>query len=129
MALMAIRLELARTRDKPEGDVNHGYEMVAPLSADGHLDEAGWREHRQVCRVRRFAPRAQDEHGVLMRTRGGRWLISYEPGEDDDEPIFRFAEHRFVAGEYVSITEHDGTTRPFKVVSVAPWHPAGPVAA
>jgi hypothetical protein len=24
----------------------------------------------------------------------------------------------FVPGEYVSITEHDGVTRPFKVVSV-----------
>jgi hypothetical protein len=26
--------------------------------------------------------------------------------------------HSFAPGEYVSITEHDGVTRPFRVVSV-----------
>jgi len=129
MALMAIRMELARTKEKPEGDPNHGYELVAPLSVDGHLDVGAWRKHHQVCSVRRFAPREADEHGILTHTRGGKWIISYRPGEDDDEPIFRFAQHCFAVGEYVSITEHDGTTRPFKVVSVSPWHPGTPAAA
>jgi hypothetical protein len=47
-------------------------------------------------------------------------VFSYEIGEQDDEPIFRFDRHAFVEGEYVSITEHDGVTRPFRVASVRP---------
>jgi hypothetical protein len=34
------------------------------------------------------------------------------------EPIFRFDTHRFVVGEYVSVTEHDGVERPFKVIDI-----------
>jgi hypothetical protein len=45
-------------------------------------------------------------------------VFSYAPGADDDEPAFKFDRHSFTAGEYVSITEHDGVTRPFKIVSV-----------
>jgi transposase InsO family protein len=30
--------------------------------------------------------------------------FSYEPGDDDDEPIFRFDKHVFVIGEYVTVT-------------------------
>lgn len=55
-----------------------------------------------------------------MRTRGGRWAISYLPGPDDDEPIHRLEDHRFVEGQYVSIREADGTVRPFVVVHVRP---------
>ena len=42
------------------------------------------------------------------------------PGEADDHdyPIFRFDRHRFVEGEYVSITEHDGEMRTLRVASV-----------
>jgi hypothetical protein len=43
-----------------------------------------------------------------------------EPGEDDDEPIFRFDRHNFVVGEYVTVTEHDGIARPFRVIDVRP---------
>jgi hypothetical protein len=38
--------------------------------------------------------------------------------EEGEEPIFRFDRHRFVEGEYASITEHDGVQRTFRVVSV-----------
>ena len=31
---------------------------------------------------------------------------------------FRFDKHAFKVGEYVSVTEHDGITRPFRVVAV-----------
>ena len=36
-------------------------------------------------------------------------------GDEDDEPIFRFDSHVFADGEYVTITEHDGEDRVFKV--------------
>ena len=48
----------------------------------------------------------------------GRWAFSYAVGDDDDEPIFRFDSHIFAVGEYVTITEHDGEDRVFKVVGV-----------
>ena len=38
---------------------------------------------------------------------------------DDDESGYRFGAHAFAPGEYVSITEHDGVQRTFKVVSAA----------
>ena len=116
MALKLIRLELARTGDFPEGSPDHGYEFTAPLTGDGHLDAEGWKEYRQACTVWRFWGDDEDERGQLIRTRGGRWAFSYEPGEEDDEPIFRFEQHLFRDGEYVTITEHDGVARPFRVV-------------
>lgn len=115
-----IRLELARTKDHPDGDSRHGYELVAPLDAEGHLDVEAWRHSRAACTVHRFAPGTDDETGRLVHTRGARWAFSYRPGDDDDEPVYRLADHRFRVGDYVSITEHDGVTRPFRVVSIRP---------
>ena len=118
--LRKIRLELARTKDSPGGNPLHGYELVAPLDSDGQLDGKAWPSVRLFCHVRRFVPGDIDEHGLLIHSRGKQWAFSYEIGEEDDEPIYRLADHRFAVGEYVSITEHDGVTRPFKVVSVVP---------
>ncbi len=118
MSLKRIRLELARTPDHPEGSAIHGYEFVAPLDADGHLVAPDWLKAKSACSVRRFWAGADDEHGRLIHRRDGKWAFSYAPGDDDDEPIFRFDKHVFRVGEYVSVTEHDGETRPFKVVDV-----------
>ena len=121
MTLKRVRLELARGPEHPEGSAAHGYEFVAPLTADGHLDPEGWRAERSRCRVRRFWRGQDDEHGRLIH-RGGRWAFHYEdtPEHEEaaEEPIFRFDRHRFVEGEYASITEHDGVQRTFRVVSV-----------
>ena len=118
MPLKLIRLELARTKEFPDGSRNHGYEFTAPLTADGHLDPEGWKEYRQACTVLRFWGDSDDERGQLVHGRGGRWAFSYEPGDEDDEPIFKFDRHVFTEGEYVTVTEHDGVARPFRVVSV-----------
>jgi hypothetical protein len=119
LPLKLIRLELARTKDFPDGSHKHGYEFTAPLAEDGHLDPEGWKSYGQACTVLRFwGDDEVDEHGQLVRTRGGNWAFSYEPGDDDDEPIFRFDSHRFEEGEYITITEHDGVARPFRIVWV-----------
>jgi hypothetical protein len=118
MALKRIRLELARTPDHPEGSPRHGYEFVAPLDASGHMIATNWPKVKDACMVRRFWAGADDEHGRLIHRRDGKWAFSYAAGEDDDEPIFRFDKHVFRQGEYVSVTEHDGVTRPFKVIDV-----------
>ncbi|MBM3541153.1 MAG: hypothetical protein FJX51_03820 [Alphaproteobacteria bacterium] len=54
MTLKTIRLELARTKDHPQGSAAHGYEFTAPLDAQGHLDMEAWRKVKEVCTVRRF---------------------------------------------------------------------------
>ena len=118
MTLKTIRLELARTKEFPDGNRQCGYEFTAPLDASGHIDAAQYAAHKAQCKVKRFWVGQDDERGELIRTRGHRWVFSYAPGEEDDEPIFKFDRHSFVVGEYVSITEHDGVTRPFRIASV-----------
>jgi hypothetical protein len=116
--LCKVRLELARTPEFPEGSSSCGYEMVLPLDNDGHLDAEEWRHHRDACTVRRFWKHEIDEHGTLVHTRRRTWAFSYAPGEDDDETLFRLDQHRLAPREYVSVTEHDGTTRTFRVASI-----------
>jgi hypothetical protein len=120
MTLKKIRLELARTAESPEGNRNCGYEFIAPLDAKGRLVPSQWGGDKNNCTVRRFWTDQDDEHGMLVHHRGNRWVFSYRPGDEDDEPIFRFDKHAFVTGEYISVTEHDGVERPFRVVDVRP---------
>ena len=120
MALKKIRLVLGRDRDFPQGSAHHGYEFVAPLDAEGHIDAAAWRKHRADCRVRRFWAGEDEEIGHLVHTRGRNWAFHYDVrGDvDDDEAGYKFDSHRFLPGEYVSITEHDGRLRTFLVANV-----------
>lgn len=118
MTFLKVRLELARTPEFPEGSRKHGYDFTVPLNAEGHLDVEEWHKHRKKCTVRRFWEGEDDENGYLIHTKHKTWAFSYAPGEEDDEPLFRLETHVFRIGEYVSIREHDGVTRPFKVISV-----------
>jgi len=122
MSVKTIRLELARNKDFPEGSRDHGYVFRAPLTEDGQLDHDAWPSVRKECVVHRLWPGEPEEKGRLVHHAargGGRWLFHYD-GEDADldEPIFKFDRHHFVVGEYVTITEHDGEARTFKVVEV-----------
>ena len=120
MPLMKVRLELARNSEFPEGSSAHGYEINAPLTEDGHISKQVWREHAADCSVRRFCGDEDEEHGRLIHI-GDQWVFHYTGmEEDDDEPVFRMSQHVFVPNEYISITEHDGEQRAFKVVSVTP---------
>ena len=120
MTLMRIRLELARSHEFPEGSTRHGYTFTLPLKKDGRFDRAAYDHNPEICTVHRFWDGTPDEHGSLIHRRNNSWAFSYEPGDDDDEPIFRFDKHVFVVGEYVTVTEHDGVARPFRVADVAP---------
>lgn len=122
MTIKTIRLELARTKDHPAGDRGHAYEFRAPLDGTGHLDASVWPKEKEVCTVKRFEGGQEAESGLLIRTRGGKWVFSYAPGTDDDEGIFRLSSHRFIPGEYISVTEHDGVERTFRIVDVREWH-------
>ena len=119
MSLRTIRLELARCPEYPLGSPDRGYEFRAPLTEAGDLDSDAWRRERRRCTVRRFWPGEDEEHGRLLHTRRRAWVFHYEDGDaEDDEPIFQLDRHRLVQGEYVSVTEHDGVLRPFRIVSV-----------
>jgi hypothetical protein len=119
MALQRIRLELARTPDFPQGSPDHGYEFLAPLTGDGHIDAKAWKDVKDRCEVTRFWA-GEFETGLLRHT-GGGWRFDYAPKDDtDDEPFFKLDRHALTPGSYVSITEHDGVQRPFRVASVLP---------
>jgi hypothetical protein len=118
-----IRLNLARSKEFPQGSTGHGYEFVAPLDAKNHIDVALWKQHRDHCRVRRFWVGEDDEIGQLVHKPGGpehgRWMFDYNPKRaDDDESGYRFGAHAFQPGEYVSIRNEDGEMHTYQVASV-----------
>ena len=120
MTLRTIRLELARTAEFPEGSAERGYEFVAPLP----MTDISMRRNGAPgddCTVHRFWVGEDDVYGRLVHHRGHDWAFHYDGmGDEEEEPIFRFDRHRFVVGEYVSITEHDGVQRTFRVAEVLP---------
>ncbi len=122
MNLSSIRLELARDPTHPSGSAGHGYEFVAPLDAEGHIEAEAWRKARGRCRVRRFWEGEPDDMGHLVHRRGGGWAFHYDVAgdPDEDEPGYKFDAHAFQEGEYVSLRETDGELMTFQVVSVRP---------
>lgn len=99
-----IRLELAREAGRPAGDPGEGYDIVAPLDADGRLDAEGWRSDPERAHVRRFSRDRTVAAGRLRHGPGDRWVLDLEPGEAGDAVGFRFGDERFVVGEYVSLS-------------------------
>ena len=122
MTLSRIVMRLARNpgTEFAGGDDHRGYSLVAPLTADDHLDEHAFVKARGECAVRRFAPDEDPADGRLNR-RGSRWFFDYDEGETtDDEPVHRLGDHRFIVGEYVTVTDDDGRPLTYKVVEVQP---------
>lgn len=118
MNLNRIRLELARTPEFPDGSSRHGYEFVAPLTKDARIDPSSWNEKKDRCKVIRFWGGEKRELGILRHI-GKSWRFDYDASDDaDDEVLFKLDHHVLVPGAYVSVTEHDGVQRPFRVVSV-----------
>jgi hypothetical protein len=123
--LKHIRLQLARSKEFPGGSARHGYDIVAPLDQDGHIDAELWRKQREGCRVRRFWAGEDDIIGHLIHKPGGaehaRWAFEYGKGAaTDDESGYRFGLHKFLPGEYVSIRDEDGELHTFVVKAVEP---------
>ena len=123
--LNRILLHLARSREFPDGSSRHGYDFIAPLDAQGHIDPVLWKKYRDYCRVRRFWNGEDDEVGRLVHKPGGadraRWVFDYSDSEDDgDEAGYRFEAHAFWPGEYVSISGQDRKLHTFRVVTVDP---------
>jgi hypothetical protein len=118
--LRHIRLELARDQGHPAGSTSHRYEFIAPINRDGHIDADAWKHTRERCRVKRVAADEQVEVGHLLHRPGGSWAFHYDVKGDarNDEAGYRFNEHRFAPGEYVSIKDQDGEMRTYLVKGV-----------
>jgi|SRR5690554_4406942 len=122
LGLKTIRLNLARTKEFPNGSARHGYEFIAPLDETGHIDAAAWKKNRELCRVRRFWGDEEEDIGHLVHRPGGTWAFHYDiGGDEDDEAGYRFGSHAFAPGEYVSIRDEDGDLHTFQVVTVQPF--------
>ncbi len=117
--LSDVRLELARDHEFPEGNNKRGYRFRAPLDAFGHIVVERWRTERKSCTMTRFWDDAV-EYGHLIRRPGGSWAFHYDGlGEEgDDDSGYRFGDHTFRIGDYVSVTERDDVMRTFRVVSL-----------
>jgi hypothetical protein len=123
--LNRILLTLARSREFPDGSSRHGYDFIAPLDPEGHIDPILWKKYRDYCRVRRFWAGEDDEVGRLVHKPGGaehaRWVFEYDPGRDDDDEVgYKLGEHAFLPGDCVSISGKDGKLQTFRVISVNP---------
>lgn len=117
MTWKTIRLELARTADHPDGSSAHAYVFRVPLDEGGFIEPEVLRKAEKRPVVRRFWPGEADQSGVVIASPNG-WAFSYKIGEDDDEVIFRLKDHPLKVGEYLTITEADGSEMPFRVVSL-----------
>ena len=113
----SIRLELARTREFPEGSAIRAYLLHLPLDDEGLIDEAALGLAPAKATVHRFWPNEPDRSGYVIRTPMG-WALSYEPGDADDESVFHLESHPIRIGEYVTLTEQDGQSLPFRVASL-----------
>ncbi len=121
MSLHRIIVRLARNPDAGrEADDHEGYTLYAPLTAEGYLDADAFIQHREACTVRRFLPDADPVMGRLSR-HGTAWFFDYDQSrQDDDQPVYRLGQHRFVLGDYLTISNEDGVPLTYKITDVMP---------
>ena len=117
MNWQSIRLELARTPQFPEGSASRAYLLHLPLDERGLVNEPARGRSPERATVRRFWPNEPDQSGYVIRRKDG-WAFSYMPGDEDDETIFHLENHPIRLGEYLTLTEPDGTRLPFRVASI-----------
>lgn len=120
-----IKLDVARSKDHVGGSGAEGYEFIAPLDPSGHISVEGWKAERALCFVHRLDHGAIVEKGLLVHKAGGEgggtWAFDYVANDDEDDDLgYRFSSRVFAPGEYVSLREHDGVTRTYRVTSVSP---------
>lgn len=117
-ALKVVRLNLARTKEHPDGSDQYSYRFTAPLDENGHLDAALWKKAKDRCRVVRVWGAEEEDIGHLVH-HGTSWGFHYDlSGDEGDEFGFKLGNHKFAPGEYVSIRDDEGKLNTFMVVTV-----------
>jgi hypothetical protein len=121
-ALRKVTLNAARSKEFPEGSIRHGYDFIAPLTDEGRIDLEAWKAHRGECFAHRFWAAEPSMRGLLVHRAGGHggstWAFEWKGVSDEEEEGYRFGDHTFKVGEYVSVREPDGPLLTFRVVSV-----------
>ena len=120
MPLHRIVMRLARNPDAgiAEGDDSRGYTLIAPLTDAGMLDEGLWHANKDGCSVRAFSPDGAVRIGRLAR-RGHNWFFDYDrSATSDDEPVFKLENHKFSAGEYITVKDADDAPLVYRVTEV-----------
>jgi len=118
MTWTTVRLELARTREFPNGSPAHAYVLRLPLTQEGTIDPQEFDARPELATVRRFWPGEPERSGYIIH-KGGGWAFSYALGEEDDEAIFHLESHPLRIGDYLTLTEPDGDKWPYQVKSSA----------
>jgi hypothetical protein len=120
--LRKVTLHAARSKEFPEGSIRHGYDFIAPLSDDGRIGLDAWKAHRGECFAHRFWADEPTLQGLLVHRAGGlggsTWTFEWKGAVDEEEEGYRFGDHAFKVGEYVSVREPDGRMLTFRVVRV-----------
>jgi hypothetical protein len=123
--LRRVTLHAARSKAFPDGSIRHGYDFVAPLTEDGRIDYEAWKAHRGECFAHRFWADEPTMQGLLTHHAGGRggstWAFEWKAPRvavHDEDEGFRFGDHAFKVGEYVSVREAEGDLMTFRVASV-----------
>ncbi len=103
-----VTLHLARSPDYPEGSDQHGYNILAPLDGEGHIDQARWKRNKELCIAMRFWAGEPNRYGRLRHRAGGEggatWVIDYDAAtSDDDEAGYKLDRHHFAIGEYLTL--------------------------
>jgi hypothetical protein len=107
-ALRRVILHAARSKEYPAGSIRRGYDLIAPLTPEGRIDRDGWKTHRGECFAHRFWDDEPAQRGLLVHRAGGRggstWGLELGAGArlDEEDMGFRFGDHVFRPGEYVS---------------------------
>jgi hypothetical protein len=117
-----VRITLARTPQFPQGSASHAYELIIPLAADNRIDQAAFKAAPGRASVQHVVPNRPPRRGAIL-LQGGRFVLSYAPGDADDEAISHLENHPLGVGDYVTITEPGEEAQPYRVESVTPLPP------
>jgi hypothetical protein len=120
MKLYRITLELARNPGQMAAP-GQGYSLLAPLTADQHLDIDTWRADPKACRVLRRHPDPDTQAEGWLTHRGNRWFFRYdEDAEGEEETVHRLAGHVLREGEYLTVDFEGDTPLTYKITDISP---------
>lgn len=111
-----VRLELARTPEYPEGSPERAFLVRLPIGENGAIQADLMKQPSMQPSVRRIWPGESEKTGVIV-PKDDWWVFSYEPGDDDDQPLFLLNDNKLKMRDYLTIFEQ-GEALPFKVVYV-----------
>jgi hypothetical protein len=114
MSWKNVRLELAGTREFPNGSAGRAYLLRLPLDERGLIDEGQVVQHPERATVRRHWPNEPDRNGYLVRKPNG-WAFAYAQGDPGDGDEFQLEADPLQIGKCVTIIEANGARLPFKV--------------